>query len=323
MKNINFKQLKSIQSTLLKLVMITTIVAATVTAYGQRRNSFQYISADLGGGLQSIQYSPIDGTHKMGAGMTFNVGYRYFFANNWAVYGGLGISTYGAKTKYNSSKTDSVPTYEFTQSYDSVNLLDYEFRTYFNGFEEKQNAVMLEIPIKAYYEYVIPQTRFEVFGAAGFKIGIPVSSKYKLLKGSYETRGYYPFLGHEIKSPNDSVYIHGFGTYEADKQSGKMTLSSINLSLVLEGGANYRFNKMLRISASLYFGYCLTNIHKDTTKPLLAEVKKDGTSDPEYKYNGTLQSNRIDHASLLSFGVKAGVVMDLQELLGKKSHRKY
>ena len=102
-----------------------------------------------------------------------------------------------------------------------------------------------------------------------------------------------------------------------------MKLKPVSLSFVLEGGANYRLNRKLRLSASLYFGYCLTNLHKDTTKPLLEEVKKDGSSDPEYKYNGTLQSNRIDHAALLSVGIKGGVVLDIQELLGKKSQRKY
>ena len=101
--------------------------------------------------------------------MTFDVGYHYFFTNSWAIASGLGFSTYSAKTQYNSSKTDELnPTYETTPSYDSINGLDYEFRTYFNGFEEKQNLVMLEIPIMAYYEYAISQTRFEVFGKGGY-----------------------------------------------------------------------------------------------------------------------------------------------------------
>jgi len=304
------KSKRAIKLTLLKLVLATTVVAASASAYGQRRNSFQYVSADFGGGLHSIQYSPNDGGHKMGAGITFNLGYRYFLSNNWAISSGIGISTYSAKTTYNSDKPEDNRNYEITQSYDSINDLDYEFRTYFNGFEEKQKAMILEIPIQAYYEQVIPQTRFEVFGKAGFKIGIPVSSKYKLMKGSYETRGYYPFLGHEIYSTVDSVYIHGFGTYEAEKQSGKMKLNPINLSIVIEGGANYRINKMIRLNASLYFGYCLTNLHKDSTDPVLTK---------EYKYNGTLQSNQIDRASLLSLGMKAGVVFDVNELLGKKT----
>ena len=305
-----FKSEKKAMSSILKLVLATTIVAVSATTYGQRRNSFQYVSADHGGGLHSIQYHPIDGKHKVGAGMTFNLGYRYFLADSWAISSGIGLSTYNAKTIYNSDKPENSREIDIlTPLYDSINNLNYEFRTYFNRFEERQKAAILEIPIQAYYEYAFPQTRFEVFGKAGFKIGFPVSSKYKLLKGSYETRGYYPTLGHEIYAPSDSVYDHGYGTYEAEKQKGKMKLNPINLSLAIEGGANYRFTRMIRFYASLYFGYCLTNIHKDSTSPLLTE---------DYKYKGTLQSNQIDRASLLSLGLKAGVVIDVNEFLDKK-----
>ena len=281
-----------------KFLLATAVVAAATSANAQRRNSFQYISADLGGGLHSIQYKPNDGSRRGGAGMTFNLGYRYFFNDNWGISSGLGFTTYSSKTRYSS-------TYESTPSYDSINQLNYEFRTYFHGFKEKQKATILEIPIQAYYEYPISQRRFEIFGKAGFKIGFPISSKYKLLKGSYETRGYYPFLGHEIYSPADTLHVHGFGFYEAGGEKGKMKLNPVNLQLAIEGGANYRFNKMIRFSASLYFGYCLTNLHKDTTQPILNE---------DYEYNGTMQSNQIDRASLMSLGLKAGVVFDVNEL---------
>ena len=306
---------KARMGSILKLVLATTIVAVSATTYGQRRNSFQYVSADHGGGLHSIQYSPIDGKHKVGAGMTFNLGYRYFLSDQWAISSGIGLSTYNAKTIYNSAKPDNNRKYDILiPSYDSINQLDFEFRTYFDNFKEKQKATILEIPIQAYYEYAFPQTRFEVFGKAGFKIGIPVSSKYKLMKGSYETRGYYPVLGHEIYSTSDSVYVHGYGIYEAEKQKGKMKLNPVNLSLAIEGGGHFRLNKMIRLSASLYFGYCLTNIHKDSIEPIINE---------EYVYNGTLQSNQIDRASLLSLGLKAGVVFDINELLNKKGRPKF
>lgn len=291
----------------LKLILTAAVsVAVFTSASAQRRNSMQFVSADFGGGLQSIQYKPVDGSRKGGAGMTFNVGYRYFFTDNWAVSTGLGVSTYSAKTKYND-------TYESTPSYDSINQLNYEFRTYFDGFLEKQKAMVLEIPIQAYYEYPISQRRFEVFGKAGFKIGFPVSSKYKLMKGSYETRGYYPYLGHEIYSSVDGEYVHGFGVYETDSQKGKMKLNPVNFSLAIEGGANYRFNKLMRFTAALYFSYCLTNLHKDSMQPILTE---------EYEYKGTMQSNQIDHASLLSLGLKAGVVLDVNELFSSKAARR-
>jgi hypothetical protein len=310
-----FKKKITVEDTLLKLFFVATIVAVSASAYGQRRNSSQYVSAEHGGGLHSIQYSPIDGRHKVGAGMTFNLGYRYYLTDSWAVSGGLGLTTYNAKTLYNSEESDGNRSYDvMIPLYDSINGLDYEFRSYFNGFKEKQKTTILEIPIQAYYEYAFSPTNFEVFGKAGFKIGFPVSSKYKLLKGSYETRGYYPSLGHEIYSPSDSVYVHGYGTYEAEKQKGKMKLKPVDLSLAIEGGANYRFNNMMRFYASIYFAYCLTNIHKKSDKPILTQ---------EYKYNGTLQSNQIDRAKLLSLGLKGGVVFDLNALLGiKRSNKK-
>ena len=307
MNNLNRnKSRKTINGLLSKFLLTTAVVAAATSANAQKRNSFQYISADFGGGLHSIQYKPNDGSRKGGAGMTFNLGYRFFFNDNWAISSGIGITTYNSKTRYNQ-------TFESTPSYDSINQLNYEFRTYFDGFKEKQKAAILEIPIQAYYEYPISQRRFEIFGKAGFKVGFPVSSKYKLLKGSYETRGYYPFLGHEIYSPSDTMYVHGFGKYEVDGEKGKMKLNPVNLQLAIEGGAHYRFNRTIRFSAALYFGYCLTNLHKDSTQPILNE---------DYEYNGTMQSNQIDRASLMSLGLKAGVVFDVNELfLGHTNRR--
>ena len=111
----------------------------------------------------------------------------------------------------------------------------------------------------------------------------------------------------------DGEYVHGFGVYETDSQKGKMKLNPVNFSLAIEGGANYRFNKLMRFTAALYFSYCLTNLHKDSMQPILTE---------EYEYKGTMQSNQIDHASLLSLGLKAGVVLDVNELFSSKAARR-
>lgn len=254
----------------------------------------RYITGDLGGGLQSIQFSPHDGQHKVGMGFRFNAGCVFMIDDNWGVNTGVGLSSYRSRVIYDSIM-------ESSYALDTLAMpgkpLDYEFRTYYSDFSERQNILQLEVPITAFCQYPIINDRFDVIGKAGFKLGFPLSTKYCLIDGNYETRGYYPYT----KVEYHDMANHGFEKMEADKEKGKSKVNSVNVSLLLEGGMSYKFNKALRAFASVYFSYCLSNLHKETVDPILS---------PDKKYNGTLSSSQIDRASLMSVGLSAGVIWD-------------
>ena len=294
-------------ATILAAAMLLTSIPATAQMqwYVPR-----YITGDVGGGLQSIQFNPRDGKHKVGGGFQMNAGAVFMFDAHWGVSAGVGVASYASKAKFNNMKESSVAydTNLNARITDSSLMIspDYIFHTEFKNFTEKQKLLQIEIPILAYYQFPI-NGKFDVVGRAGFKFGIPVSSKYKLMSGTYETSAEFTDLkgnnlNVEIRNlPASEMRKYGFSTVEADKEKGKCKLNPVNFSIMLEGGATYKFTKSLRAYAGINFSYCLTNLHKESIEPIL-------TSDR--KYNGTLRSDRVDRASLISVGASAGVIWD-------------
>ncbi len=293
-------------------IMATALLLATTVPVKAQMRWYvpRYITGDVGGGLQSIQFNPRDGKHKAGAGFHLNGSAVFMFDAHWGVSAGVGVASYASKAKFNNMKESSVA-YDTNLNVfitDSALMInpDYIFHTEFKNFTEKQKLLQIEIPIMAYYQFPI-DGKFDVVGRAGFKFGIPVSSKYKLMSGIYETSAEFTDLkgnnlNVEIRNlPATEMRKYGFSTVEADKEKGKCKLNPVNFSIVLEGGATYKVTKSLRAYAGINFSYCMTNIHKDSIEPIL-------TSDR--KYNGTLHSDRVDRASLLSVGASAGVIWD-------------
>lgn len=296
MNNISFIEKTMGNVKLNNLIIALVIFFLPMTGHSQIREYFipRYITGDLGGGLQSIQFSSRDGQHKVGMGFRFNAGCVFMIDENWGINTGVGLSSYRSRVLYDS-------TMESSYAVDTLAMpgkrLEYEFRTYYSDFSERQNLLQLEVPITAFCQYPIINDRFAVIGKAGIKLGFPLSTKYCLMAGNYETRGYYPYTKVEYHDmPN-----HGFTKVESEKDKGKCKVNPVNVSLLLEGGMSYKLSKALQAFASVYFSYCLNNIHKETVDPILSSDRK---------FNGTLSSSQIDRASLMSVGLSAGVIWD-------------
>ena len=266
----------------------------------------RYITANVGGGLHSIQFNPHEGKHKVGAGFSVNAGCVFMINNNWGVSTGVGLSSFSSKALYNN-------TMESSYGYDStISILNpgidqsYDFRTYYSNLTEKQRLMKLDVPILAYYQFPIT-SRMYIIGRAGFIIGVPVVSKYKLVKGTIETRKYLNATGVEMADTTGIMAHHGIFKKEVDGQKGRTKVNPVNLSLALEAGASYKLTRTLSAHAGLYFGYCLTNIYKESLNRVVQPTNSD-----EFVYNGTLRSNQIDRASLLSVGLSAGIIWEFR-----------
>jgi len=293
------------------IIAAALLLATAVPAKAQMRWYVpRYITGDVGGGLQSIQFNPRDGKHKVGAGFHINGSAVFMFDEHWGMSAGVGVASYASKAKFNNMKESSIAydtnlNVRITDSALMINP-DYIFHTEFKGFTEKQKLLQIEIPILAYYQFPI-NSKFDVVARAGFKFGIPVASKYKLLSGTYETSAEFTDmkgnnLNVEIRNlPASELRKYGFSTVEADKEKGKCKLNPVNFSIALEGGATYKFSKTLRAYAGFNFSYCMTNLHKESIEPILTADRK---------YNGTLHSDRVDRASLISVGASAGIIWD-------------
>lgn len=288
-----------------KIILSAALLFVAATSIAQEN---QLLNVDLGSGLHTLQGKASDGDHGPQMGVTFNLGYRYFIDDNWGIGTGIGFSTYGAKTTFNFIERSTAFDAEVSDEGE-----EFELRTTYTNFVEKQKVTQLEIPIMGLYQIPNISRGMNFIGGVGLKIGIPVVTKYKLKEGSYETQGYYPSTG-EVYA---SMANHGFSATELNKQIKPADCKSFSLALYGEAGLSYQISNGMFVYGGAYFGYSLISIANKSNKPL---VSHDGT------YNGSLASNQSNHANPLQFGVKASLLVNfdrLHQMLHVKSVRKF
>ena len=132
-------------------------------------------------GPTAIECHLKNGNQIKDVGYQLTVGYGYFFHPNWGVETGLGIQTFRSQIVLSSMS-----------GYSSVDKsgIAYEYRNYFNGWQEKQNFTLLSIPVGLRGVFPV----FDHLGltaSGGVKLLMPVSSTYAYSDGSITTTGYY------------------------------------------------------------------------------------------------------------------------------------
>lgn len=289
---------KYLYNTSKKVLLTIVLSSSAIIASAQGR----WITADLGGGIHSIQHSTIEADPSIGAGFGVTAKYLQLFDPAWGFSAGLGFATYSSKVTINSIESST--------AYDNENKQDYYFRTYYNDFVEKQNIMQLEIPIAANYRIERIAPMWDLFINAGVNVGIPIQNKYKLMKGNYETRGFYP----STKVEYADMPQHGFYTTESTKQKGKSKTNAVSAIIFTEVIGQYIYSKTVSFYGGMYIGYSPFNIAKRSNQPL---------QDANGTYNGVLNSNQIDSSHLLAIGLKIGIMLDYERLFNKQSQRKF
>ncbi len=269
------------------ITAFTLTMAMAVQAQLFRHN----IDLTVGGGLQSLQYSPQDGKHEPLFGGAFNANYRYCIDENWGVGAGIGLGYYNAKSIYN----------DIMLSNDLVhphNGEAYEHRSYFNDWKERQRLLELEIPISVYY--TIPmKNRWSFLGGVGAKFNIPVWNQYENTGGTIQTTGFFEELTNIEYENLPQHYFQNLDGYE-----GKAEMKKFGVSPFLEAGflRDLRNDKQLYLGA--YFSYGVTNLNKTKEEPIF-----DG-----YDYIGSITSNQVDKVHLLACGIKVGISFGFPKL---------
>ncbi len=299
-----------------KQIAIRAVVAATATLLAiapqqlhAQKLATQWITADLGGGLHSITFKAANGEHKPGVGTTLNIRYMQYLTNEIGVGGGMAITTYKSKSIYTFIDRSDYND-EYVNANGETEIYKFQLRSYLNNMTEKQNILQLELPVGVFYKISNFATNADLLLNAGFRIGIPVWNNYKLVDGKYETRGYSYDLNVEL----DSMSQHGFTSVKADKQKGKADICKINLALYGEALYVYKLNRKQLLYGGLYMSYAPTNTVKKNSNPVISNGGK---------YNGTLQSNQVDKAHLLTLGIKIGLMLDFNTTFHINSTRKF
>lgn len=262
----------------MKRYFTAIVLFIAITARAQDKN--QYLDVSIGGGLHNLKYNIKQGNVNSGFGGAINLGYSYFLNTNWGL--GTGISLQSATAKGKLSLMNSTA----ATDQDGDN---YELRTYFNDWKEKQKALFLNIPIGMHYQNWF-SGRNGLLAFAGLKFSIPLSPSYKVTSGSIVTTGYYEQWNVELMD----LPQHGFSRI-TERPSGSITLKP-SYSLFAELGWLREVSDKFDLYVGGYINYGLNNI-------------VSGGSNVSYTESQSYKSmiNTSDKVRLMTFGAKIGL----------------
>lgn len=275
---------------------ISILLSALILAFSmQAQNNMpsNYIGYNVGGGMNTLTYKPVNGSWNPSWGFLGELKYAHFFGAHFGV--GFGV-------QYNMTHAGTL--YDFTETSTGLTHVDntnahYDLNTVFDNWHERQAVSFLSIPVELYWRAALSD-RWAFLLGLGAQIDLPLNGEYTATEGAYRTEGYFPALGYAVSNLPD----HGFRNYDADFKSD-VTLNKTGVSVIADLGFNYTMCNHWGLYLGIYGGYGITNLIDSTsTKPVLSINEADAS---KLDYNGTLASNQIDALHLLNVGAKIGV----------------
>lgn len=272
-----------------KYILIAVAGLMSCTALnGQSRHEF---SVYAGGGLSSLNYKTTIGDQKDGFGGSFGLGYHYFFTDNIALGTGLELSLYNAKATFNSLSDKYI-----TKDIDGNS---FEFRSTVTNYEEKQNSMFVNIPVMLQYQFE-GENKFYI--AAGGKIGIPVSGKYKTEGATIKNSGHYT---EDDLDHMDQEFL-GFGTFTGRDMDEDVDFK-VAFMLSLELGMKWKIGETMSLYTGAYLDYGLNDIQKDSRTDNF--VAYNTASPKDFKTSSILTSKySLDGATVMTFTDKVSPI---------------
>lgn len=269
------------------------LLAFAIGGQAQMNQHSNMIGVNVGGGLNTLMYSPADGTWNPKFGFLGELKYMHFFNNHFGLGIGAQIDFSRAGATFDSREVTPGLTHP-------VNGLSYESRTVYNGWKESQTITTLSIPLEFYWRTVMGERWLFLFGF-GAQLDLPLKGSFTADDGSYELRGYFPSTGVEYRD----LPGYGFSVYNADESGDIKDLKSLGVSLIADLGFNYALSNQWGFYFGIYGGYGITNsLDKLSAEPML--VAPDGTTNVS-DYNGVINSVQTEEVHLFNVGAKVGI----------------
>ena len=250
-----------------------TIIAAILTCSAAAQDFTRHeFSVNMGGGLSGLQTKPTLGKSNGKGAISAGLGYHYLLDQNWSIGTGINVAVYNGDISIdNYSQKQAAANRETGHAFD--------FLVSSSKYQETQKVTMINIPLMAQYQYRLDE-KMAIYGALGFKVGIPASAKSKS-KGSFTTKGYYPNL--DVTYENLPEY--GFVTNQPfieDKTSIK-TKAAIMTSA--ECGMKWRLAETTSLYAGIYVDYGLNNMLNEKTVANTNLAVYQSNSPDKFAYN--------------------------------------
>lgn len=252
----------------------------------QAQEPVQYLHFNVGGGVHDFSYNLQNGTKQNNpVGYTFNAAYSYFFSPNIGLQTGIGAQSFNELSTVNYLST--------TPATDELGRA-YDFRANYKNWEEKQQAIFLDIPLVLQFRHKLGEN-LGIIASAGGKVSIPVYSKFKsTANGEIVTTGYYSQWNTELSDLPQYGFSTNKNTYE-----GNLALKT-GYAAIADLGFLFKLSEKTDFYIGGYFNYGLNNILAPGTKEI---YQRDGV------YNGVLASSQVKNVTPVSFGLKVGLYL--------------
>ena len=277
-----------------RIIIALVAVVVAFTASAQQRGYENYAGLTLGGGLNTMTFSPADGTQGLGFGFDAGLHYAHFFNEHFGLGFGLHYTWANANALYNFS--------EVTNGLTHVNNpgVTYNLSTNFDNWKESQTVGILGIPVEAFWRAALGE-KCTFIGGLGVQFDLPIHGNYGGAAGEYRTTGTFPALGnYEVSDAPE----HGFDTYNR-VFGAKIDNLAFVVSVIADCGVRFDLKNNWGLYLGIYGSYGLNNMLAEQRDASLLVVN---TEDPwQIDYNGTFGSNQINALHLLRAGVKIGI----------------
>ena len=258
------------------------------------------VSVNVGGGLSTLNYTVETGKQKSGMGATFGAGYRFIIDERWSIRSGVDFAIYAAN--FTADRDFSVTRNNVTDYENATFRLETVFP---QGYQEKQRLTILQIPVMGQFmEPIDAYNKQKLYGAAGFKIGIPFGGMYKADGTTVRNTATY-----EEEYPYTTQTFMGFGAFSPAESKDKLAAFKPAFIFALEVGVRWALPNDMALYTGLFFDYGLNNIQKDA-KNQFVEYERTANGGG-VSVNPVVKSQLTDKISPMAFGIKVGIAMGL------------
>lgn len=264
---------------------------------------------NLGGGLTNNIYKRVPAMdQKYSLGAMAEVGYTYFFNENWGIGLGVGIQHIAAKALLDFNGQTEV-----LQTGYNPNDPARTYTMYFKGsdLQEKQSIWAIEVPLTAQYEYRFGNKRNGIYAGLGVKGYFPIKARtnFSAESGTLTTEGYED----EINVYYGSDLTPHFGQTTLTAKSS-LTKLRPSVDIHADLGGIIGLSRRTDLYLGVYCSYGFLNILPKETTDYLTQTSVTPT------INGFMNSNLISKLNenlkeedqmstkwnLFQIGVKAG-----------------
>ncbi len=275
---------------------IYILIAAAVLATGvqaQNNQKSNYLGFNLGAGMNTILYTPTDGSYAPNFGFCAGPQYSHFFGKHFGFGLGVQYGRYNATAKYNTTIIGHPATHP-------DNGLQYNPVAAYNNWNERQTLGVVSIPIELLYRTSLGKSWAFLLGI-GAQFDMQVSASYSAIEGTFETQGYFPSTNVTYRN----LPAYGFCTYNADLK-GDVATGKNGVSVIADLGFNHSLNNNWGLYLGIYAGYGISNLYDDANANN-DMISINSTDANILDYNSTIASDRVDAYNLLGLGVKVGI----------------